>query len=53
MQDWYMTNSDSLDALSFDAFATMLKKRWLKSGWENDVVTSIIRSRQKDADSFE
>lgn len=48
-----MTDSEALDKLSFDKFTVALKKCWLKTGWEADVVTSIIRSHQADRDLFE
>ena len=53
VQDWYMNAADELDVLSFDDFVVLMKKRWLKSGWEDELVTEIIRCRQREPDTFE
>ncbi|KAK7689521.1 hypothetical protein QCA50_007313 [Cerrena zonata] len=37
VSDWYMMDSDTFDELNFDIFIGLLRKHWLKSGWEDDI----------------
>ena len=48
-----MNSTDSFDLLSFDEFAILLKKHWLKTGWEDELVTEIIHYRQRNLDVFD
>ena len=53
VQDWYMNTTDELDILSFDAFVVLMKKHWLKTGWEDELIMEIIRCHQRESDTFE
>ncbi|KAK7684482.1 hypothetical protein QCA50_012429 [Cerrena zonata] len=53
VQDWYMTGCDAFDLLTFTEFVLCMKKRWLNTGWEAEIVTHIIRSRQFENNLFE
>ncbi|KAK7687621.1 hypothetical protein QCA50_008835 [Cerrena zonata] len=53
VQDWYMTDCDTFDLLTFPEFVICMKKRWLNTGWEAEIVTHIIRSQQFESNLFE
>ncbi|KAK7687981.1 hypothetical protein QCA50_009200 [Cerrena zonata] len=38
VQDWYYNSSDVFDSLTFEEFTLVLKKHWLKAGWEDDII---------------
>lgn len=43
--DWWMTEGDELEKLSFAEFMARFRLHWLPPNWSDAIVTSIFASR--------
>jgi len=48
VQNWYINDMVSIDALTFTAFMNEVRKNWLLDGWEGVIENSILKSNQGD-----
>ncbi|KAI0075540.1 hypothetical protein K474DRAFT_1599602, partial [Panus rudis PR-1116 ss-1] len=51
--DWYCANETTLAIMTFTDFVAAFKARWLKRGWEDELLTKLIRHRQGENEPFE
>ncbi|EIW59628.1 uncharacterized protein TRAVEDRAFT_81080, partial [Trametes versicolor FP-101664 SS1] len=53
VMDWWITNSATLEVLSFEAFMAVFRKQWLPANWANEIVTAMFQSKQNEDNSFD
>ncbi|GBE87326.1 hypothetical protein SCP_1100010 [Sparassis crispa] len=52
VHDWYLSDSDTIDALKWPNFVSLLRKRWLDKNWEDAALHQLIHLRQCDDEPF-
>lgn len=44
--DWYWTDEDRINKLSFDEFTKEMRSKWLEKGWEQQVRRCVLGTKQ-------
>ncbi|KAH9927786.1 uncharacterized protein B0H18DRAFT_875288, partial [Fomitopsis serialis] len=52
IQDWYINDSENINAMTFPNFVNKIRSRYLPHEWEDDVSTVLLRMRQKEDERF-
>ncbi|KAH7903765.1 hypothetical protein BJ138DRAFT_1020111 [Hygrophoropsis aurantiaca] len=51
--DWYLTNKDEIDDLTFAAYMTLLRNKWLEANWQSRIRQKLLSSRQNNRPFYE